>query len=331
MNRIELIGNESIKAALFSMMKSNMLSHSVVIYGDKGMGKKTAARYFGAAALCEDPDGGKPCMRCRSCRMIEHGGHPDFIEVSPSGKNGIYRLESDLRPVVSQAYIKPSEARYKVVVISDMDATAQGSQNVLLKLVEEPPSHLIIIMTACSREYFLPTILSRVTQLRVSPLDMNGLERVVKSRAEKYTRDKLEAAYDAFGGNAGQCIMFLDGKELSLAVEITKEICKAVCEKDEYRLMQAFFKAEGDKGFFKEVLKLFSNSLRDCAVKKSGVQKSDGLSCCKKETEQLALSLSTVRAMELFSLCDSYINRINGNVNVNLALNSICAQIMDLI
>lgn len=331
MKRIELVGNADLKKAVSSMLASDKLSHSIVITGDKGMGKKTAARYIGASVLCENPVDGKPCMSCRSCMMIEHGGHPDFIEVRPSGKNGIYRMESDLRPVISDACIKPSEAKYKIVVIADMDATAQNSQNVLLKLVEEPPQHLIVIMTACSREYFLPTILSRVTKLSVSPLEKDELFYVLEENCQQKDSEKFRKAYEALGANAGKCIQFVDGKELALAVEITAQVCAAAAEKDEYALMKAFFRTDGDKKIFTEVLMLFSKALRDCAVKRSSGASLVMLSCCSEETARLSKKLGVSKSIELFSLCEKYIAGINGNVNVNLALSSVCAEIMEIL
>lgn len=331
MKRIRLIGNSSLKTAVSSMIKSRKVSHSIVISGEKGMGKKTAARYIGASLLCENNTDGKPCMKCRNCMMVSHGGHPDFVEVRPSGKSGGYILEKDLRPIVSDAYVKPSEAKYKIVVISDMDATQQSSQNVLLKLVEEPPAHLIVIMTACAREYFLPTILSRVTHLKMSPLEKDELFEAVRENCENADENKLEKAFEALSGNAGKCIEFINGKELSLAVEITSQVCNACSQKDEYALMQAFFKADGDRNVFKETLVLFSKVLRDCAVKQNGGAELSMLSCCKEETSQLAMTLSARKAILLFELCESYINRLNGYANVNLALNSICAEIMEIL
>lgn len=331
MKNIELFGNNDLKNAASSMLSSGKLSHSIIIYGERGMGKKTAAAYIAASILCENKKDGKPCMSCRSCMMVEHGGHPDFIKAVPSGKNGIYRLDSDLRPIISDAYIKPSEADYKVVLISDMDATSPNSQNVLLKLVEEPPAHLVIIMTACSREYFLPTILSRVTQLKVSPLEKDELLTAVKGRCINFSQEKFEKAYEALGGNAGKCVEFIDGKDLSLAVEITALVCKAAAVKDEYGLMLAFFKTEGDKKIFKEVLQLFSKALRDCAVKRSSGGGLTMLGCCREEIDALSRQLSVSKAMELFELCEEYTSRINSNGNVNLALSSICAEIMDIL
>lgn len=334
MKSTELLGNDNIKRAVSAMLESSKVAHSIVIYGDKGSGKKTAARYLGAALLCRSPENGKPCLECRDCRMVAHGGHPDLIEVAPSGKNGIYRLDSDLRPIISQAYIKPSEGRYKVAAIFDMDATSPNSQNALLKLAEEPPPHMIIIMTACSREYFLPTILSRVLQLRTELLSREDCRKAVENACgEEFSEEKFDSAFKAMGGNAGSCIEFIKGKSLSFSVDITAQMCRAVISRDEYGLMKALWRTDCDRNVFRQTLSLFSNCLRDCAVMASGAAETGAkmISCCAEETKRMAQVLGSRRAGELFELCENYIAKINGNAGVSLTINSFCAEVTDIL
>lgn len=333
MSKFELLGNEDLKSSVSKMNLNNKMPHSIVITGQKGMGKKTASMYIGASVLCENPVGGKPCGKCTSCMMLSHGGHPDFIRITPSGKNGIYRLDDDLRPIIADAYIKPSQSKYKVVVIPDMDNTQATNQNVLLKLVEEPPMHLIIIMTACSREYFLPTILSRVTHFKMSELDKSELLQAVRENIsqEEFSQEQFEKAYSTLGGNCGKVLEFLSGTELAQAVEITQSVCRAICDRDEYALMVAFAKADGNKKLFKEVLELFSKVLRDCVVKRSGGASLTMLGVCRDELDELSQRLGIKKAMGIFDICEEYINRINGNGNLSLALSSICAEIMEIV
>lgn len=324
-------GNEELKTTLGKISASGKVPHSIVITGQKGMGKRTASKYIGASFLCENSQNGIPCGKCKSCNMIAHGGHPDFIEVKPSGKNGIYKLEEDLRPIISDACIKPNESRYKIVVIADMDNTQASNQNVLLKLVEEPPMHLIIIMTACAREYFLPTILSRVSSFKVTELSQRDLLLAVKENCNSFDEMKFKKGYEALGGNCGKVIEFIDGKELSLAVEITEDVCKNVISKDEYGLMTAFVKADGDKKLFVEVLELFSKVLRDCVVAKNSTDEPLLMGCCKGLVPELCARLSTKKAMDIFSLCEKYISRIMANGNPGLCIASVCAEIMEIL
>lgn len=331
MNNTGFVGNEGLKAAVSAMITGGKTASSIIITGEKGLGKKTAAEYIGAALLCRESKDGKPCFSCADCKMLMHGGHPDFIRISPSGKNGGYKLEDDLRPLVSEAYIKPSQSRYRIAVIADMDNTIRENQNVLLKLVEEPPAHMVIIMTASSREGFLPTILSRVTPFSVEKVEKSLCREAVKEISQNFTEDGFERAFEAVGGNIGKCAEFLDGKILGRAVEITSQLCGFCAEKNEYELLKALWKASDDKNLFKETLGLFSNALRDCAVMRCGGAELPRLTCCKEQTDALSRRLSAQKAMAIFGLCEEYISRINGNANMKLLLNSFCAEIMEII
>ena len=109
--------------------------------------------------LCES-GGEKPCGHCRSCRMLKHNAHPDFI-TAKANENGNYQVET-IRSLVSDAVIKPNEGRFKVYLIPDLDRSVSTSvqvQNILLKLIEEPPPHCIVILTAETKQTFLKTII----------------------------------------------------------------------------------------------------------------------------------------------------------------------------
>lgn len=331
MKNFKLYGNENFKSAVASMLNTQKIPHSIVITGEKGLGKKQMAKYFAMAVLCKNPVANSPCMNCPDCLMVSHHGHPDFIEVKPSGKNGIYRLDDDLRPLVSQAYIKPSQSKYKVILISDMDSTQPSNQNVLLKLVEEPPLYCIIIMTACSREYFLPTILSRVTHFKACELEKTDLKEAVKNSCENFDEEKFRQGFLALGGNCGRVLEFMDKKDLALAVEITKEVCMSICQKDEYGLLKAFSKADGDKQVFLNVLEFLSKAMRDCVIVRNGGTEIPKLGVCNEETDDLALRLGVKKAMDIYGICDEYVAKINGNGNLGLSLASICAEIMEIL
>lgn len=120
-----------------------------MIHGEKGLGKKTLARWIAAALLCERQTG-EPCGICRTCRMIADGAHPDVM-VAKANSNGNYIVDDSIRPIVAEAPVAPNEARMKVYIIPDLDLsvnTVIQVQNILLKVIEEPPEHTAIILTA---------------------------------------------------------------------------------------------------------------------------------------------------------------------------------------
>lgn len=322
----ELIGSESAVSIARSMKRSKSAARGIVIYGEKGLGKKTLAQYIAAVFLCTSPSPeNAPCGHCRSCRMILGGGHPDFIKVTPSLKSGGYKLDTDLRDIISDALIAPNESEYKVYLIADMDKTPPGSQNALLKLIEEPPAHVVIILTASAKEYFLPTILSRTMLLAVSPVEEDQCRQYLKAHTGAGDGD-ISRAIEAMGGNIGMCLDFLSGNGLPKAVEIAKDISAAIVSKNEYEILRSFWACEGDREMSLLVLRLLMNILRDASLMRLGCcEKCIG--CSEAASRAIADALSGRHISQLCEIPEKYISRINGNGNLALCLNAVCAEI----
>ncbi len=320
---LEIIGNEATISAVCSMTSDGRIPQSIVIYGEKGLGKKKLAQFIAERLLCTGENA--PCRSCHACKMLAGGGHPDFIKVQPSLKSGGYKLDEDLRKVVSDAYIAPSEGRVKVYLIADMDKTPQGSQNALLKLIEEPPAHAVIILTASAREYFLPTVLSRVTALAMKSVTTEQATEYLKKATDKTDEEILDAV-KAMGGNIGRCIEFFESKPLKKAVAITVEMTKAIEQKNEYDMLKAMHKCDGSRELTVTVLGLLMQVVRDSAMIRMGC--GDILLGCSEESAKiLGATLSEGKLSALCEICEKYIAAINGNSNLTLCLNAVCADI----
>ena len=98
-----LYSKDTAVTVIRRMVANDRLCHAFILCGEKGVGKKTLAKYMAAQILCERGTG-IPCGECKSCRMIKNGAHPDFITVTPRGKTGNY-LADDLRAVISDSSV----------------------------------------------------------------------------------------------------------------------------------------------------------------------------------------------------------------------------------
>lgn len=169
--------------------------------GIEGIGKTTVARMFAMACNCVGkavpvaPDAGNvsktlsvslslplplgACGRCRSCRKILAGSHPDVIRVEPSGQ--FIRI-AQIRELLSTLAMKPYEAKLRVVIISDAHTMNPEAGNALLKILEEPPDRTILIITACGTAELLPTVVSRCQQIRFNPLARTSLAQMLVER-----------------------------------------------------------------------------------------------------------------------------------------------------
>ena len=143
------------------------------------------ATALAAAMLCTSP-GARPCMQCRDCRKVFSGVHPDVIRVEPEsgGKNPLLKVDQ-IRRIVSEAYIMPSEAQRKVYLLCRADAMNGAAQNALLKLLEEPPRSAAFILAAERAEALLPTVRSRCEILRRNTAAA-AVPEAMKAEADAY-------------------------------------------------------------------------------------------------------------------------------------------------
>lgn len=173
-----IIGHRTEKEFLQNMLKGERKTPSLLFYGPEGIGKKKLARAFAKSFLCtEDPF--TPCT-CASCRAMEADAHPDFLEVEPAGKSKGIGVDA-IHALSAQAAFGPRLSRYKVCLIDQAHTMREEAQNSLLKLLEEPPDYWLFLLVADQVEWLLPTIRSRLIELRFDPLSYAETEQVLET------------------------------------------------------------------------------------------------------------------------------------------------------
>lgn len=311
--------------AVTAMIAKNRKPHSIIICGEKGIGKKTAAKKIAMQLLCENglDENGEPCGTCRNCRLIKNDAHPDFITVcaSPSGN---YRLE-DIRAVVSDAVIYPNEGRYKIYLIPDLDLSQQtlsAVQNVMLKLIEEPPESAVVILTAKSKEIFLSTIVSRTLCLQVNEMSFSGAQSALIGRG--INRAAAEEAVRRCGGNIGVCIEYCENEKLRDIAEIALVAAKAIAEKNETNLLTALSQCGSDKRSFISLMSFIRRIFRDaCRLK---VKAPHTYAFSAETCSYLGQVYSNGRLAEFYDISGDFIERANMNCAVSSLINAFCAK-----
>ncbi len=151
------------KMLLEQMAKAGRLPHALLLEGESDTALYELAEYAAAAFLCEGND--PPCMACRSCRKVGEKIHPDLTVFDGSAGSSAFPVKL-IREIIADAYIRPNDGAGKVYLLTHAENLSAAAQNTLLKLMEEPPAHLMMILCCDNGSKLLPTIRSRVTPLK---------------------------------------------------------------------------------------------------------------------------------------------------------------------
>lgn len=153
----DVVGQDHITATLKNEIAVGKFSHAYLFTGSRGTGKTTCSKIVAKAVNCEHPIEGNPCNACAICKGIDDGSILDVVEIDAASNNGV----DNIRQLREEAYFMPSVARYRVYILDECHMLSAGAVNALLKILEEPPQHVIFILATTEIHKVLPTILSR--------------------------------------------------------------------------------------------------------------------------------------------------------------------------
>lgn len=167
----EVYGQPHITATLKNELVSGRVAHAYLFTGSRGTGKTTCAKILSKAVNCLSPHDGDPCNECEICRGIDNGSVLDVIEIDAASNNGV----DNIRDLRDEANFTPVKAKYRVYIIDEVHMLSTGAFNALLKILEEPPEHVIFILATTEVHKLPATILSRCQRFdfkRITPEDI---------------------------------------------------------------------------------------------------------------------------------------------------------------
>ena len=167
----EVYGQPHITATLKNELVSGRVAHAYLFTGSRGTGKTTCAKILSKAVNCLSPHDGNPCNECEICRGIDNGSVLDVIEIDAASNNGV----DNIRDLRDEANFTPVKAKYRVYIIDEVHMLSAGAFNALLKILEEPPEHVIFILATTEVHKLPATILSRCQRFdfkRITPEDI---------------------------------------------------------------------------------------------------------------------------------------------------------------
>lgn len=153
----DVVGQEHITETLKKQVETGRLSHAYLFIGTRGTGKTTCAKILAKAVNCEHPVNGNPCNRCAACRGIDDGSVLDVVELDAASNNGV----DNVRALRDEAVFSPASVRKRVYIVDEVHMLSNSAFNALLKILEEPPEHLMFILATTELHKVPATILSR--------------------------------------------------------------------------------------------------------------------------------------------------------------------------
>jgi len=242
----DVLGQDAISEILKNAARLDRLAHAYLFYGPKGSGKTTTARIIAKIANCEKRQSdsefkktGEPCNECRACIEIDKGNAMDVIEIDGASNRGI----DEIRDLKQNIRVSPAAYSHKIYIIDEAHQLTKAAFDALLKTLEEPPAHAILILVTTEFEKIPATIASRNQRFHFRKLPLSTivekLKNIVKAENIKISDSALELICVVAGGSFRDAESLLDQ---IASMEINKEQPKIDVEDVEKILGQVAFK-----------------------------------------------------------------------------------------
>ncbi len=206
----DVVGQEHITSTLQRQVAEGRLSHAYLFTGTRGTGKTTCAKILAKAVNCEHPVDGNPCNACPSCLGIESGSFLDVMELDAASNNGV----DNVRALRDEAIYSPAQVKKRVYIVDEVHMLSTPAFNALLKILEEPPEHLMFILATTELHKVPATILSRCQRFsfrRILPRDIaDRIEQVAKAEGIDLKPDGAELLARLSDGALRDALSLLD-------------------------------------------------------------------------------------------------------------------------
>lgn len=335
----EVFGQENVIAILKNQIINHKMSHAYLFSGTRGTGKTSVAKIFSRAANCLAPVEGNPCNMCANCRAILDETTLDVVEMDAASNRRI----DDIRALRDTVIYAPADLKYKVYIIDEAHMITNEGFNALLKIMEEPPRHLIFILATTEIDKIPDTIISRTQRFDFKKIDDDNISARIKEVLEREDVAMDEAAIASIAnigkGSMRDALSILDQvismKADHFTIDSINDILGMVSDKTKASLLEAILQEnlidirnvidqELEKGkdahhFIKEIIAYFEDILDS---KLQGQAKDSAM-------QALVEAFSVDRLIDSLDILMDYESKIKRSDNRNLLLKMAMMRLVD--
>lgn len=293
----EILGNESLIESLTRSVRAKHVSHSYILNGEEGVGKKTIALYFASLLNCREPD------------LV-------FVTHEKPAVIGVDDIRDGINHTVS---VRPYAGGYKVYIVDEAEKMNVQAQNALLKTLEEPPEYVVILLLTNNAETFLETIRSRSVILNVRPVSDGTVASYLRDRG--YDDEKVRAAVHLAGGSIGRALTLIESETAVGLYRSCVAFLKGFPDADTEAVLAFTKEFIKEKDGMEDGLDHIRRWFRDVAVSKSVKEKGalyfqDEAGFIRKTSDRM----SYAGLKRVLSEIETARDRLNANVNPELTI-----------
>ena len=310
-----VLGQDRVVNVLKNQVKSGNISHAYLFSGERGTGKTTCAKIFAKAINCLSPKDGSPCMECENCKAIEEETTIDVVEMDAASNRRI----DDIRNLKDNVIYPPNKLKYKVYIIDEAHMITREAFNALLKIMEEPPSHLVFILATTEIEKIPSTILSRVQKYEFNKIDENKIKEqidyILEDRSISMENEAIRLIIKKANGAMRDALSILD-QVLSLEKESYKlsevenllgvvdfydidKLARAIARKDSSKSLDLVFRLRENNKTNKDIVDSLISYFNDIMIYK--MSENDKFF---ENEERLAFIKELADSIDLFDIGD---------------------------
>lgn len=195
----EVVDKDLIVEVLRNQVKNDSVSHGYLFCGLRGTGKTSCAKILARAVNCLNPHDGEPCNECENCKAILEDRAVDVLELDAASNNGV----DNIRELKELGVYPPTTLKKKVYIIDEAHMLSNSAFNALLKILEEPPKHLIFILATTEPEKLPDTVKSRLQRFDFHGISKDRLEDSLRNAAKGLNEEVSEEVFGIIADNAG--------------------------------------------------------------------------------------------------------------------------------